>query len=232
MTRKLTAEIFIERAKTLHNNLYDYSHVKYINGRVPVNIICSNHGMFAPTPENHLNKKSGCPTCVGLKKRTTQEFVDKAGTVHNLKYDYSKVEYKNNHTHIIIVCPKHGDFIQVPASHLAGHGCQKCTVNISKSESAWLDAVNVPIALRQYKITVGTKKYIVDGYNPDTRTVYEFLGDYWHGNPSIYAADLLNSRKNITFGELYRRTKEKHKVLEMAGYNIIEMWEKDFKDSV
>ena len=61
-----------------------------------------------------------------MKKATTEEFIAKAKTVHGDKYDYSKVEYKNNRTKVCITCPEHGDFWQVSADHLAFKGCPKC----------------------------------------------------------------------------------------------------------
>ena len=61
-----------------------------------------------------------------MKKLTTEEFIDKANKVHNNRYDYSRVEYKNSQTKICIVCPKHGEFWQTPAMHLYGNGCSKC----------------------------------------------------------------------------------------------------------
>ena len=60
------------------------------------------------------------------KKLTTEEFISKAKEVHGNKYDYSKVEYVNNHTKVCIICPKHGEFWQTPNHHLLGHGCSKC----------------------------------------------------------------------------------------------------------
>ncbi len=54
---------------------------------------------------------------------TTSEFIQKAQAIHWNKYDYSKVEYVNNKTKVYIICHEHGDFLQVPSSHLRGHGC-------------------------------------------------------------------------------------------------------------
>lgn len=53
-------------------------------------------------------------------------FVEEARKIHGDKYDYSKVEYINNHTKICIICPEHGEFWQVPSGHLRGRGCPKC----------------------------------------------------------------------------------------------------------
>ena len=53
---------FVEKAQTIHGNLYDYSKVKYVNCHTKINIICKTHGKFSQLPLNHL-KRNGCPTC-------------------------------------------------------------------------------------------------------------------------------------------------------------------------
>ena len=60
------------------------------------------------------------------KKLTTEDFIRKARLVHGNKYDYSKIEYVNIRTKIIIICPEHGEFKQTPNGHLLGKGCSKC----------------------------------------------------------------------------------------------------------
>ena len=60
------------------------------------------------------------------KKLTREEFIDKARAIHGDKYDYSKVVYKNSNTHVCIICPIHGEFMQKPILHLIGQGCPKC----------------------------------------------------------------------------------------------------------
>jgi len=62
-----------------------------------------------------------------MKKLTTQEFIEKSNIVHNYKYDYSLVDYKNNRTDVKIICPEHGEFKQKPDKHInEKHGCQIC----------------------------------------------------------------------------------------------------------
>lgn len=57
---------------------------------------------------------------------TAEEFIEKANKVHGNKYDYSKVDFKNMTTKVVIVCPKHGEFEQRPDNHVRGQGCRKC----------------------------------------------------------------------------------------------------------
>jgi len=135
--KKLTTEEFIEKAKLVHGNKYDYSKVDYINSQAKVKIICEEHGEFEQKPNNHLTGY-GCSKCSGKNKLTTEEFIEKAKLVYGDKFDYSKVNYVNNHVKIIIICPIHGEFLQIPNSHLAGLGCQKCAGNMLKTNEKFI----------------------------------------------------------------------------------------------
>lgn len=123
---------FIRQAQNTHGNKYDYSLTKYINNITKVKIICPIHGEFEQTPRTH--KRGGCPKCkyLNLSNRfshTNKDFITKAQQVHDDKYDYSKVQYVNSDTKIIIICPIHGEFKQAPARHLSGDKCPKCKFN-------------------------------------------------------------------------------------------------------
>jgi len=60
------------------------------------------------------------------------EFIKRSRISHGDKYDYSKVIYKNQYESIIIICPIHGEFEQIPKSHMNGSGCKKCSYDDSK----------------------------------------------------------------------------------------------------
>lgn len=132
--RKLTTEEFIKKAKEKHNGKYDYSKVEYKDSHTKVCIICKEdgHGEFYQLPNGHLNGK-GCPKCGKIKNidsrtYTGSTFEIKAKEKHGDKYDYSKVNYKNSHTKVCIICKEdgHGEFYQTPGNHLMGNGCPKC----------------------------------------------------------------------------------------------------------
>lgn len=135
---KKKTDKFIEDAKFVHGNKYDYSLAVYRGAKIPVKIVCLEHGVFEQKPMDHL-AGCGCPKCGVLSvwnKRgriTTEEFIKKAREVHGDKYDYSKTVYKNNRTPVCIICHKkrkdgteHGEFWQKPNSHLNGSGCKRC----------------------------------------------------------------------------------------------------------
>ena len=116
---------FIEKAKRIHGDRYDYSKTDYKNNSTKICIICPVHGEFWQTPKNHL-KGCNCPKCSGTYNMTTNEWIEKAKRIHGDKYDYSKVNYKSNKGKVCIICPVHGEFWQIAANHLKGEGCKKC----------------------------------------------------------------------------------------------------------
>lgn len=128
MTKK---EKFIERAIKKHGNKYDYSKVEYLNSQTKICIICPEHGEFWQVPAGHV-RGYGCPLCSNQnknndKRASVNDFVRKAIKKHGKKYDYSKTEYINARTKVCIICPKHGEFWQLPFSHLNGRGCPICS---------------------------------------------------------------------------------------------------------
>jgi predicted nucleic-acid-binding Zn-ribbon protein len=129
--RYADTDTFIEKAKKIHGEKYDYSLVNYINNKKPVTIICPIHGNFEQVPNYHL-EGNGCQKCGGNVTLTTNEFISKSNEIHNNKYDYDLVVYKNSNTPVTIICPKHGEFQQRPGKHLKGAGCNKCAIESSR----------------------------------------------------------------------------------------------------
>ena len=83
-----------------------------------------------------------------MKKKTLDDFIKEAKKVHGDKYDYSKVEYINTMTKVCIICPKHGEFWQIPNSHLKGFGCIKCknqqlSKNKTLSKEQFIEKANI-----------------------------------------------------------------------------------------
>ena len=128
--RRKTTHEFVDKAHKVHGDKYDYSKVEYKSAKDKIVIICPMHGGFMQAPYNHLNG-AGCPICqkkhaASLLRKSTDWFVQKAHEVHGDKYDYSKVKYVDANTKVCIICKKHGEFWQLPGSHIKGHGCIKC----------------------------------------------------------------------------------------------------------
>lgn len=61
------------------------------------------------------------------KRLTTEVFIKNSINIHGEKYDYSMVQYIDNHTKVKIICPIHGQFEQLPNDHTSKKcGCYKC----------------------------------------------------------------------------------------------------------
>ena len=122
---KLTKDKFIEKAIKVHGNKYIYDDINYINSRTKIIIKCKLHGEFTQNPNNHLNGQ-GCAKCSGTHNYSNSDFIKMSKEIHNDKYCYDKVVYKNANSKVIIICSKHGEFIQRASSHLQGTSCIKC----------------------------------------------------------------------------------------------------------
>jgi hypothetical protein len=230
-------EAFVGKATKKHGNRYDYSKVNYIDQKTNVSIRCIEHNeWFEQPPKNHL-KGCGCPTCAKVKclethLYTTEEFISKANKIHDNLYDYSLSVYVGSREPITIICSTHGEFSQKPFDHLQGNGCKKCSHAVSNMEIEWLNLMGVPDDNdhRQVKIMLKNgMRSTVDGFNPITNTVYEFNGDYWHGNPEVFDDDeKLFVDPSITFASLYKKTLKREEMIRKSGYNLVIMWERDF----
>jgi len=223
---------FIEKSNLIHKNFYDYSSVEYKNARTKVKIGCPDHGYFMQCPDSHTSG-SRCMKCAKediakIFKHTTEAFIKKASIIHDNFYYYNLVEYKNIDTKVCIICPKHGEFFQTPYKHYNGRGCIRCSHIISDMENEWLNFIKIPMQFRQHKIKLDTKKIKVDGYDPETNTIYEFLGDYYHGNSKIYDKNDINKRVKKTFGELRKETFTRFRKLRKLGYKVIYIWESNW----
>lgn len=307
-----STEIFVNRAKLIHGNKYDYSKAKYKTAKEKLEIICEIHGSFLQTPDKHINGAHGCKKCGFIEtqrkqsEKAKQEFASKANSIHNNKFDYSKVKYINTKIKIEIICPEHGTFWQDPDSHVKGvscpecseiirrqkrrrtngqiiseckkvwgdmyeykienyqnnhiskiqifckkhgwftktfvdhvnsrSGCNKCSNNgFSKMAIDWLESIakieniNIQHGLNIGEYIIPGTRLKVDGYCKETNTIYEFHGDYWHGNPKLFNSEEINGTTKTAFGELYRKTLEKEALIKNLGYNLIVIWESDWK---
>ena len=129
---------FIEKARKIHGNKYDYSKVTSVKGKEKVCIICPEHGEFWQTKENHL-KGEKCKECAKNDRnckntKTKDEFITSAKKIWGNKFDYSKVEYVDAKTKVCIVCPIHGEFWQTPSNHLSGYDCYECSKSQNSKE--------------------------------------------------------------------------------------------------
>ena len=155
-------------------------------------------------------------------KKTKEEYIEEAKKIHSNRFDYSLVkELPKRDTKVNIICPLHGTFEQSFHKHLQGNSCKKC------SKDGVVKGI-IEKAKQKFK-QEAQLLYKTDGYIKSSNTIFEFHGDFWHGNPELYDENEMNPRVGITYGELYNQTLAKSKIILDKGYNLIEIWENDWK---
>ena len=82
-------------------------------------------------------------------------------------------------------------------------------------------------ALNGGEIQIGP--YTVDGFEPESQTVYEFLGCWFHGCPVCYKErSMKHPYKLKSMQELHDETQQRLQNLEEQGFNICCIWECQF----
>lgn len=184
---KVTTKGFVQKAKEIHHDKYDYSQIKYVNSDTKIKIICKEHGAFYQLPYAHLNGQ-GCPICGKLKLRkefqlTKEQFIEKARQMHWGKYDYSKVNYINYKTKVEIICPKHGSFWQTPSCHFKCNGYPTCkgekSTSIQEKEVCnYIKSITKNVINENDRQVI--KPFELDIYLPFENIAFEYDGLYWH----------------------------------------------------
>lgn len=198
----LTNDQFIQQAKEIFGNIYDYSLVNYIDSKTNIKIICKIHNeIFETTPQKFIYNKIGCKKCSIEKIRSnTDEFVKKAIKIHGNVYDYSKVKYINSRIKVIIICNKHGEFEQLPNLHLHKEtGCPHCRRSIGEENvQKYLECNNIRFE-NQKRFEDCRNKYALpfDFYLSELNTCIEFDGvQHYIPNEYFGGQEGLEQRQN------------------------------------
>lgn len=223
---KFTKDDFIKKANEVHNNRYDYSKVNYRGIKEKIIIICPDHGEFEQNPSNHIHLGNGCPYCSGNKKDTTLSFIEKAKEIHGDRYDYSKVDYLKSDSHVIITCPIHGDFEQVPDYHLNhGNGCRKCSAkdsSLEKKVKDFLDKNNIPYEENRRDLLSNGKE--IDIYLPESKLGIECHGNYWHSEL------ILKNFKGKKLTWLRNHMRDKFLIAETKGIYLLQFYQDEINN--
>lgn len=225
-TYKMDTKSFIEKARRIHGDKYNYDKVEYKTTEQKVIITCPIHEDFIQTPHDHISGH-GCPMCGGVFTYTTESFIEAAKKVHGDLYLYDKVDYKHSDEKVIITCSKHGDFEQVPAAHLSGVGCPRC--KRSRGEeiiSLILDELNIEYK-EQYSIDIDSEirnKFVVGFYIPSKNCIIEFNGEQHYKAMEFFGGE-------VQLHDQQKRDNELREYCEHNGIKLIEIpyYEKDIK---
>jgi hypothetical protein len=236
-SRKLSGfdfELFVADANNKYSNKFEYLPTsKKQKWTDDLTVVCPDHGPFVTSAASHLKRSVSCVPCYRVKQLTPlNEWINSCMDIHKAYYDYSKVNYTGYEAKVEINCPKHGVFWQRANMHKSGARCPRCAKGGSSwGEQLWLDSLNIPRdpAHRQVWICLdNSQKIKVDGFDAQTNTVFEYLGDYYHGNPKLFQSqDTTYFGK--TFGELYESTCMRLHKIQKSGFTLVSIWASDFK---
>ena len=86
----------------------------------------------------------------------------------------------------------------------------------------WLEFIKISTpdichAVNEGEFKIPNSYYEADGYSKIQNRIFEYHGDFWHGNPKIYNSTDINPIVKKTFGELYDATLKKKLFCEKDG---------------
>lgn len=178
--RAIPKDEFIKRSKLVHGDLYNYDNIEYTNISSKVHgIFCPEHkSTFSTLCSNHLSGYK-CNICYEPKVKTTERFINEARLVHDNTYYYNLVDYINNETKVQILCSEHGDFWQIPISHINHKsGCPSCAESTGERDIRnLLENHNIKF-ISQYREheCKRTNTLVFDFYLPDYNVCIEYDG--------------------------------------------------------
>jgi len=212
----LTTDKFIEKARRIHSDKYDYNSVILKNGRKSIiKIKCPTHGEFKQIAENHL-RGHGCVDCANeAKKKNHNKFVDQIREIYK---DHYKVlsEYIGDKNEIIIKCKLHGEFRTTPNRLMVSKGgCSKCSANMTNPQREIIEFIE------QYREVIINDRTIISPYEVDCNAGdfgIEMHGIYWH-----------SFNKKETKDEKYRHYYKADLALS-NNYLVYQIYENEWKD--
>ena len=134
--RHISTADFIERAKEVWGDRWDYQLSKYSTSHDSITIACLDHGPFQTTPLLHLRGSGGCPVCADGRRMQSEDFFREVENVWGDRWGTDRVEFINTTTPVTLTCYLHGDFEQTPKQLLRGTvGCPPCNKRTSEGFS-------------------------------------------------------------------------------------------------
>lgn len=196
---------WVERFREIHKDKYDYSLLikNGFNGN-KFEVICPIHGVFTISKNSHTIGR-GCPKCAKEKlkvklRKTSEQFINDAKSIHGDKYDYSKVNYNGCRSKVCIICPIHGEFHQMPYIHLQGCGCPMCKESkLEIKMSSFLIERTIKFDFRKQFKWLG--KQHLDFYLPEYNIAIECQGKQhfsgWDNNKTLLEKQLNSDIKKF-----------------------------------
>ncbi|MDA0649303.1 MAG: DUF723 domain-containing protein [archaeon] len=213
--RGLTNEDWVARFHEVHGDRFDYSKVMYKDNLTKITIICEEHGEFKQNPHSH-RAGNGCPKCAGLGM-TTEVWIERAISIHGDTYNYSKTEYVNSTTKLMIICPTHGGFEMLHGNHTHAtrpQDCGKCSGKNLSTEDWIKRSKNKYSAKFDYSRTVYNSSHesitlICDAHGEFTTTPTYHMRLTSSGCPQC-STELVGLSQRKTHNDVISEFKEMH----------------------
>ena len=134
--QKISKEEFIEKAKKIHGDKYDYSNIPdRVSAEEEIEIFCNEcNSYFKSSRRKIMMADTPCSFCYsklrGKQRTKTFEWFEKEiEKIHDNKYSLYKDKYLNTKTETVVFCKKcNKDFKIIPMHLLQGGGCQRCAI--------------------------------------------------------------------------------------------------------
>ena len=242
-TEERNKKISISKTKSLDDFLYNfqskydikhYSFFKeqYINRYTKMEVKCNIHNIIFKISPRDLLRGRNCRLCAKEIKHNklasnTDAFIEKAKKIHGTRYDYSKVDYIDKITKVIIKCNVCGtEFTQRPDIHLSGSGCKECNKK-SKGErriEEFLKMNKIPFEFSKFFEDLKDVRYLTYDYYIDKyKLLIEYNGKQHYNKKSIF----YKSEKNSFHRQLHHDWL-KRKYARDNNYNYLVISYKEF----
>jgi len=204
---------------------------EYIDIKTPIKHQCTDQNcrhIWKASPGN-IKQGSGCPKC-NVRYMDTDKYKKRLITEGRL--DLVPIEeFTGTSSPIKHLCTNPNCLHVWPVSPGSilyhGTGCPICVGRkISRAALSWFKSFKTTYPDLQYEYLIPGTRWSVDAYSPSTRTVFEYLGVYWHGSPRKYPHDKIVAAGQGTCLEVYNKTMARLRALHKLGYTVIYTWEK------
>jgi translation initiation factor 2 beta subunit (eIF-2beta)/eIF-5 len=211
-----------------------------------VTLKCAKHGQWTAKASRLLQTKHGCPTCKDavIGDAISASLTSEPKLVAHLAKHAARLVYVKRVKHPDLEYRRLGALLKCTvcgvkhtlsfSDAMRIRGCPSCQARPSarggRSEicNNWLgelqriygiDIQGFSSKEKSFLLKSG-KRMRVDGFHSDSQTVFEFLGDYWHGNPKNQEGAAAKQRYENTIQRLLKLSRK---------YNVIYVWEQDYK---
>ena len=223
--QRLTTQQFLQKAKQIHGNRFNYRNAVYVTAKRKIEIVCRIHGIFEQAPYSHL-AGNGCPKC--WKEKPAYNHLDPKIIVKRIETAHPNLVVvktpRNTRDHTLVRCKTCRHIWSASPCNLTfsdgspKSGCPRCFA--SSGEAAvyrFLEANNLRFE-PQVRL-IPRKAYQFDFQLTGRKTLIEY-----HGGQHYFAVDFgghgrAHAKKQFLAGQ--RRDRLKAKWAAENGYELI-----------